>query len=307
MGNELATTNEKSLAPMTPKASNSLTIFSSAESFQLAMKMAETLAKSTIVPKAYQGNPGNCLIAIEMASRIDTSPMMVMQNLYIVNGNPSWSSQWIIAMINNSGRFRTELQFDFGYAPEDGGLSCIAWALDKGGRKVTGPKITMQMAKDEGWYGKSGSKWKTMPEVMIRYRAASFFGRVNCPDLVMGIYSQDEVYDMGEEATEVPAVMITNPDTGEIITLTDEVKEDPEITQEQRHMLFRTARQNLGADADSVLKDILNSRGLESTAGMKTSKYREVMSDLMNVIDTVNRESEAADYAEHNEEPPTEE
>lgn len=80
----------------------SLSVFSDAENFNTALRMASALAKSTVVPKAYQGNEGNCLIAIEMAARINTSPMMVMQNLYIVNGNPAWSSQWIIAMINSN-------------------------------------------------------------------------------------------------------------------------------------------------------------------------------------------------------------
>lgn len=52
------------------------------------LRMAQCLASSTVVPKEYHGNVGNCMIAIEMASRINTSPMMVMQNLYIVNGAP---------------------------------------------------------------------------------------------------------------------------------------------------------------------------------------------------------------------------
>lgn len=175
-------------------------IFSGWQEFQAAGKMAAALSKSTIVPKDYQNNPGNCLIAIEMANRLGTSPMMVMQNLYVVNGRPAWSSQYIVAMINASRRYKTELQYDLVRDKNGKVVSCRAYAYDYNGHKVEGPEITMQMANDEGWTTKNGSKWKTMPEVMIRYRAASFFGRLNCPDMIMGIYSSDEVIEMPEDS-----------------------------------------------------------------------------------------------------------
>lgn len=168
-------------------------IFSGSNEFSLALKMANALSSSTIVPKDYQGNIGNALIALEMSNRLGTSPLMVMQNLYIVNGRPAWSSQYIIAMINSSKKYKTELQYCFEGKGDN--LSCYAFAEDYNGHKVKGPTITMEMAKAEGWVSKTGSKWKTMPEVMIRYRAASFFGRLNCPDMIMGIYSTEEVVD----------------------------------------------------------------------------------------------------------------
>ena len=188
-------------------------IFSSKNAFDLACRMAKAFSESTIVPKAYQGNISNCLIALEMAGRIGTSPMMVMQNLYIVNGTPSWSSQFIVAMINNSKKYKTELQFEL--TGEGDSLACTAYTFDYEGRKVSGPTITMEMAKAEGWVQKNGSKWKTMPEVMIRYRAASFFGRINCPDMIMGIYTEDEVQAM----TPIQVVDAIE------MTIDDEIKE----------------------------------------------------------------------------------
>lgn len=200
MGNELSELSAMRMA--NTKQPTMMSVFSSAESFDLAARMASALAKSTIVPKAYQNNAPNCLIAIEMAWRINTSPMMVMQNLYVVNGTPSWSSQWVIAMINNSRRYKTELKYDMVYDEVGQPVSCVAWAEDYNGNKVVGPKITMQMAIDEGWVAKNGSKWKTMPEVMICYRAASFFGRRNCPDMIMGIYTRDEVLEGVPDSVE---------------------------------------------------------------------------------------------------------
>lgn len=179
----------------TPSMNN---IWSDPNAFQTAQRMANALSASTIVPKDYQGERGlgNCMIALEMANRLKTSPLMVMQNLYIVNGRPAWSSQYIIAMINNSKKYKTEIQFEIEGTGEK--MSCTAFVEDYSNRIVKGPTITMEMAKAEGWVTKNGSKWKTMPEVMIRYRAASFFGRLNCPDMIMGLYSV-------EEATEIEA------------------------------------------------------------------------------------------------------
>jgi len=180
----------------TPVSLSGGSIFSNGNAFNLAGNMANYLAKSTIVPKEYQNNVGNCLIAIDMSVRLGVPPLMVMQNLYVVNGRPAWSSQYIIAMINNSKKYMTELQFEL--TGEGDNMECYAWAEDKNGHKVVGPTITIKMAKDECWTTKNGSKWKTMPEVMIRYRAASFFGRLNCPDMIMGIYTVDEVVELDE-------------------------------------------------------------------------------------------------------------
>lgn len=279
--NEMVVSEQRQGAVSTVKTGG-LNVFSDAQNFETALRMADCLSKSTVVPKDYQGNTGNCMIAIEMASRINTSPMMVMQNLYIVNGRPAWSSQWIIAMINSSRRYKTELQFDFGNAKEDGGLSCQAWAEDYAGHKVVGPKITMNMANDEGWTQKNGSKWKTMPQVMIQYRAASFFGRMNCPDMIMGIYSQEEVADM-VDLKEADFGLIVDPDSGEVIE-TDIVPDEP-ITQEQRQDLFKLVKEKLGAAGNDILKQVLNEFGLDSTAKITTSTLEGITKRILEIAE----------------------
>ena len=180
----------------------SLGIFGTSDNFIMANQMAKALAQSTVVPKEYQGNVSNALIAIELATRLKTSPLMVMQHLYVVYGRPSWSAQYVIAMINGSGRYDMELQFDEKNDKNEKPYSCMCWT-EKDGRKVTGPTITMDLAKDEKWLDKNGSKWQTMPQIMLRYRAASFFGRMNCPDLMMGMYTREEVYEMGKDEYKV--------------------------------------------------------------------------------------------------------
>lgn len=251
-----------------------MSIFSDPQAFQGAMNMACALADSTIIPKDYQKNPSNCLIAVEMASRLNASPMMVMQHLFVVNGRPAWSSQWIISMINNSRKYRDVLQYEMGHDPEDGGLSCTAWAVDHAGQKVVGPKITMKMAQDEGWVSKSGSKWRTMPEVMIRYRAASFFGRLNCPDMIMGIYSREEVLDMDLEEPVVPAA---EPGSVTVEPAGLSAEDLAPITQEERKAMFKLVMEHFGNEANEILRTILSEFGIQSTDGMPRHIYRKVM------------------------------
>lgn len=178
-------------------------MFTDIRIFEGAVRMATALAKSTIVPKDYQNNASNTLIAIEVASRLNTSPLMIMQNLFVVNGRPGWSSSFLGGMINGSGKFKTNVQYEMENEGDKDKMECRAFVKDNKGDMLYGPWITMQMAKDEGWLSKTGSKWKTMPEVMIRYRALSFFSRLHCADLTMGFYTKDEVIDIGEADYEV--------------------------------------------------------------------------------------------------------
>ena len=192
---QLAEKKEQTAVQQANKVTDySLGIFGTSDNFIMAMQMAKALSESTIVPQTYQKNPSNCLIAIEQAQRMNISPLMVMQNLYPIQGKPSWSSKFLIASINASRKFDMELQYDETKDKDGKPYSCVAWTM-KNGRRIEGMEVNMQMAKDEGWLSKNGSKWKTMPQLMLRYRAASFFSSLNCPELTMGIYTKEEIED----------------------------------------------------------------------------------------------------------------
>lgn len=211
------------------------------ESFELSQRIAKMLSSSTLVPEQYRAttkvkagkdnfnnwvykdepNPNglaNCVIALNMANRMGADPLMVMQNLYLIEGRPAWSSQFIMASINSSGRFsalRFELvdlgEKEIEYTTTEwvnrkketlvkkikiNDMSCVAFAIEREtGERIESSKITIEMAVKEGWFTKNGSKWQTMPEQMLRYRAASFFGRVYAPELLMGLRSADEEQD----------------------------------------------------------------------------------------------------------------
>lgn len=161
-----------------------------------AIQVAKVLASSSMVPSQYQGekNISNVVVAMELGHRIGISPFMVMQNLHVIQGRPSWASPFLIAMIQQSGKFEP-LRFEITGTGDARG--CVAWThLRASGERLEGPRVDIAMAKAEGWYNRSGSKWKTMPEVMLRYRSAAFFARLYAYDLLCGLQTMDEVYDI---------------------------------------------------------------------------------------------------------------
>jgi len=173
-------------------------VYSSIQSFESAQRIAASLADSALVPNAYRGQAGlpNCIVAIEIANRMGMSPFQVMQNLNVIHGRPSWSSQFIIGLIQGCSRFE-----GFTYNETADSCQCFA-ALKTTGEQVSGPKITLDMAKREGWT--KNTKWSTMPQTMLRYRAASAFGRFHIPDLILGIQSVEENEVIDAEVTVAP-------------------------------------------------------------------------------------------------------
>lgn len=230
--------------------------FGNLQSFELTQRVAKMFASSTLVPVQYRAwvpskankdhfeeNPAalaNCSIALNMAARLGADPLMVMQNLHIIEGRPGWSAVWIIASINQCGRFEP-LRYDMTawsdprdieieYTEWEGPYGkrtkvtkkktlkvrdriCIAWTVPKGAQFPKGVNtlakareagmsvfestpVSIELAIKEGWYQRNGSKWQTMPDQMMVYRSAAFFGRVYAPELLLGLPSSDELEDM---------------------------------------------------------------------------------------------------------------
>lgn len=175
--------------------------------FEVQQRMAQMYAQSTIIPDTYRGNLGNCVIALDMAQRMGANPLMVMQNLYIVHGNPSFSSKFLVASVNASGRY-TSLAYDWKGKPNTPEWGCRCYAYEKDDTKkenrLDGTWVDMKMADGEGWTKKTGSKWLTMPQQMLMYRAAAFWQRAYCPEISMGFISTEEANDIEDvEYTEV--------------------------------------------------------------------------------------------------------
>lgn len=224
----------RTLQHVTESNINDLLVFSSESNFETAMRMAKALSASSIVPLIYQGEKGlpNCIIALEMANRMGASPMMIMQNLYIVHGNPGWSSKFLIATLNNSGKF-SPLRYEEQYEGTDK-WRCRAYAIEKSsGETLKGAWVSLDMAKKDGWYSKANSKWQTMPQLMLQYRAAAFFQRVYAPEISMGMQTAEEVADtVNVECEEVTTEQRVKKEVQEKANVHEiEIKEEVSIEE----------------------------------------------------------------------------
>ena len=169
--------------------------FSSLQAFELTQRVAKMFATSTVVPDTFKGNIGNCAIALEMAARMGASPLMVMQNLDVIYGRPSWRAKFLIACFNQCGRFEA-LSYEFSGTKGKDDWTCVGISKDLStGKPIRGPEISILMAKQEGWYDKKGSKWKTIPELMLRYRAGAWLINTTAPEISMGLLTDDEIRD----------------------------------------------------------------------------------------------------------------
>ena len=168
-------------------------VWENKDSFNQLLRAAQMLSQTSIIPQSYQNKPQDCFVAIEMANRMGVSPMVVMQNMYVVKGKPSWAGQACTMLINSCGKFKDVKHI---YTGEKGkpNRGCYVTATRiSDGSQVDGVEVTMQMAQSEGWT--SNSKWRNMPELMLAYRASAFFARVYCPEAMMGVQTAEEVYD----------------------------------------------------------------------------------------------------------------
>lgn len=201
------------------------------EQFAVMQRVSKMFSSSELVPDMYKPSDkisaekatANCMIALSLSQRMGADPLMVMQNLIIIHGKPSWSSKFLIATVNTCGRFEalkyrfenlgkigkikiteyvwnagrkvaTEVEFDWSKIDN---IQCVAYTKEKAtGELLESSPVSVLMAIEERWYTKDGSKWKTMPQKMLIYRAASFFTNEYAPEISMGMKTEEEVHDI---------------------------------------------------------------------------------------------------------------
>ena len=201
--------SNQELAPtqgmLTIAHNNSSSMFFDVAKFEHAQRVALMLTKSTLIPDHFRTNIGNCMIALNYAERIKADPFMVMQNMYVVHGRPGIEGKLVIALVNQCGRFEP-LQF----REDDNG--CVAFALEiRSGKVLDGPKVDWELVRAEGWdkdKGAQKSKWQTMPQIMFRYRAATFFARTYCPEVLLGMQTTEEIRDV--TTTPIEGIDVTH-------------------------------------------------------------------------------------------------
>lgn len=201
MPNEISTHVGASFVAPTSGAGG---LLANPERFEFGWRAASLFAASQLVPPHLRGKKEDCFIAIHMAERLNEDPLVVLQNIHVVSGRAGWSAQYMIGRANRSGVFKGRINWRVTGKGDD--LSVVAFAtLAETGDIVESPTVDMKMAKAEGWT--KNPKYQSMPEVMLRYRAATFLIRFNCPEVMLGIPTADEVEDVvhsGEISPDAP-------------------------------------------------------------------------------------------------------
>lgn len=170
--------------------------------FNQMQRVGQMFSQSDLVPDVFKGKPPNCMVALQMAFRLKIDPLALMQSMYVVHGRPGLESKMLIALINTRGPFDGPIQWRFD--GEGKTRSCTAYATHRRTKERCEQTVTQAMVDAEGWSGKPGSKWKTMPDIMFQYRSAAFLGRLYCPEVILGLSTADELQDMSEIVINPP-------------------------------------------------------------------------------------------------------
>lgn len=207
-------------------------VFDDFEVFEKVYKMAEVLANSELIPVNFRGKPGDCLIALDYARRLNVAPTAIMPHLFCIKGRPATSAQFKIALVNRSGRF-SRIQWEEGvdgkitYADERGAkvetanFYAQAYFTELStGRVIRSARVDMKMALLSGWLTKGQDKgvdsmWKKSPQLMLRYRSASTLISTTCPELTLGLDTLEDVNDNVDAQSYQPEVEVMAADEAE--------------------------------------------------------------------------------------------
>lgn len=163
--------------------------------FLHAKEVAKTLAMSQALPPHFRGKPAEVFFALQTAFDLGISPLMAMQNLYMVQGRMGMSATLAIALCNTNGPFLAPLRWETDRSdPDNLSVTCVGIldATDPTEARVD-LTVDMNQARADGWV--KNPKYKTIPEQMLKYRSAVWFIRLYAPEVLLGLQSSDELVD----------------------------------------------------------------------------------------------------------------
>lgn len=189
---------------------------SSIEAMDKLLKYSEILAESTIIPAHYKGNKGDIFVAVQTAYRMNLDPMMVMQGTYVIQGKLGMTSAFAISLANSSGLFVGGIRYRVQKLGEDiegsvefynngtkdkkkvqfSNIQVTAYTNLKSNGEEISYTIGMKEAITEGWTIKAGNKYQSLPELMLRYRAATLLIRTHAPEVINGMHMVEEIEDV---------------------------------------------------------------------------------------------------------------
>jgi hypothetical protein len=186
-------TDVSTVSPLRPTSTASVDILASRESFEHMQRVAKVFCTSSLIPDHLKKNSGaDALLALQIAKRMNEDPVSVMQNIYFVSGKAGWSASYMIARANRSGVFKGPIRWKSEGQGDDLVVTARGRLAEIEGEDVD-VSVSMKMAKAEGWV--KNPKYGTMAEHMLRWRSATMLIRLYCPEVMMGMPTEDELTD----------------------------------------------------------------------------------------------------------------
>lgn len=278
--------------------------------FEFMQRQAKMLAASNFVPDQFRNNVADCALIWEMANRLKTDAILVSREIHFIHNKPGFSAKFSLSMLNKSGLIKGRLQFKkTGKAGTDS-EGCYAYAFDaQTGNLVEGPEITIGMAKAEGWTGRNGSKWKTLPALMLQYRAVTFFINTLYPEVMQGYQTVEELADIGPQEREVTGETLrekfrggdAQPDKADDTEESQTVTVGGAVVDAQTGEVLGQAEIDTESPSFKTLKNKLkNARSAEETAAVAASPLMKkcTSSEAELILKMIENGGAVSDYAQ---------
>lgn len=167
-----------------------------------AMKYCDLMAASDLVPNGYKGKPGNIMVAIQMGQELGMTPMRALRSIAVINGRASMWGDDMLAMVLASPVCEYVRE---GESTDKVGVCRVK---RKGDAEEHASLFTLEDAKRAGLLGKQGP-WQTATSRMLKLRARGFALRDKFADVLAGLVTAEEAYDL---TAEQPAVSVVEHD-----------------------------------------------------------------------------------------------
>ena len=260
---------------------SSTTSMNSFEYMDQAYKIACIMAKSDIVPAHYRGRPENAFIAVQTAYRMNLDPMMIMQNTFVVSGKLGMNSSFAISLANSSGLFEGGIRYRI--EGSDNSLKVTAYTnLKKTGEEIS-YTIGMKEATAENWT--KNPKYRTLPELMLRYRAATLLIRTHAPEVLNGMHMVEEIEDVRAAARDVtPKTQTLSSKLDDLITEQSNNNNDDKlvsIAQDNQPILDELSKLILTHNIpDDTITKWCNKAGVSTISELDVSKIQSCIDHI---------------------------
>jgi hypothetical protein len=187
-------TESTALTTSTAPAPSPLAFLHDGAAFEHIWRVAKAFSCSRMVPQHFQGKPEDCMVALMMAQQLEVNPLLALQNLQVVNGRAGFSASFAIGLANQRGPFAGPITWTNEGHGDD--LVVVAHAVVKATREEVSVPVSMATAKAEGWV--KNPKYRSMPEQMLRYRSAVWLIRLHCPEVLLGLSTDEEIWTQNQ-------------------------------------------------------------------------------------------------------------